>query len=73
MLATSMQRDRYCVCARTRVTVHTPSSSGWRSASSAVREYSGSSSRNNTPLCAREISPGMALAPPPTSEGMEAE
>ena len=38
--------------------VTTPSSSGWRSASSAGRGNSGSSSRNSTPRCARLASPG---------------
>ena len=44
-----------------------PSSSGWRSASTAVRLNSGSSSRNSTPRCASVISPGIGRAPPPTS------
>jgi len=34
--------------------------------SSTVRLYSGNSSRNNTPLCAKEISPGCGYPPPPT-------
>ena len=40
-----------------------PSSSGWRSASSAGRENSGSSSRNSTPRWASVISPGRGRAP----------
>ena len=43
------------------------SSRGWRITSSTERENSGNSSRNNTPLWARDISPGIGLAPPPTS------
>ena len=50
--------------AREIVTV--PSSSGWRSTSSVRRLNSGSSSRNSTPLCARLISPGVGVLPPPT-------
>ena len=38
-----------------------PSSSGWRSASSAARENSDSSSRNSTPLCASATSPTQPL------------
>ena len=44
-----------------------PVSSGSRSASSAARGNSGSSSRNSTPWCASEISPGRGGEPPPTS------
>ena len=47
--------------------VTTPSSMGWRRASSTARGNSGSSSRNSTPLCALEISPGAAARPPPMS------
>ena len=50
-----------------RDTVTWPDSSGSRSTSSAARLHSGSSSRNSTPLCASEISPGRGCAPPPTS------
>ena len=49
-----------------RLIVTWPSSSGWRSTSSVVRLNSGSSSRNNTPLWARLISPGVGVEPPPT-------
>ena len=44
-----------------------PLSSGSRSASSAARGNSGNSSRNSTPWCASEISPGRGGEPPPTS------
>lgn len=43
------------------------SSIGCLITSSTVLLNSGSSSRNNTPLCAREISPGCGDEPPPTS------
>ena len=50
----------------------TPSSSGWRSASSTERGNSGSSSRSSTPRCARLTSPGRGVGPPPTIAGAEA-
>ena len=49
-----------------RMIVTRPSSSGWRSASTAARPNSGSSSRNRTPRCASVSSPGRGRAPPPT-------
>ena len=55
----------------TREMVTCPSSSGWRMDSMASRRNSGSSSRNSTPLCAREISPGRTFAPPPASAAAE--
>ncbi len=51
---------------RAREMVTWPSSSGWRSTSRLRRLNSGSSSRNRTPLCARLISPGVGVLPPPT-------
>ena len=54
-----------------RETVTSPSSSGWRSASQAARENSGSSSRNSTPWLARQTSPGRGTWPPPTRPGTE--
>ena len=48
-----------------RVTVTSPSSMGWRRASSTSRWNSGSSSINSTPLWAKEISPGLGMLPPP--------
>ena len=54
-----------------RAIVTRPSSSGWRSTSSTRRSNSGISSRNSTPLCASEISPGRGMAPPPTSATFE--
>ena len=53
-------------------TITSPSSSGWRSASSATRENSPSSSRKSTPRCARVSSPGCGPGPPPTSAADEA-
>ena len=50
-----------------RTTTSSPSSSGWRSASSATRENSPSSSRKSTPRWARVSSPGVGPGPPPTS------
>ena len=49
------------------------SSMGWRITSSTVLLNSGSSSRNNTPLCANEISPGCGLPPPPTNATSDME
>ena len=43
----------------------TLSSSGYLRSSRRYLLNSGSSSINKTPLCAREISPGKALVPPP--------
>jgi hypothetical protein len=50
-----------------------PVSSGSRKASRAARGNSGSSSRNSTPWCASEISPGRGGEPPPTSATALAE
>src|SRR5664280_2492009 len=47
--------------------VITLSSSGCRITSRTVRLNSGSSSRNSTPLCPRDISPGWGKVPPPTN------
>ena len=51
--------------------VTTPSSMGWRSTSRAARANSGSSSKNSTPLWAKEISPGRGTGPPPASPAVE--
>jgi hypothetical protein len=50
-----------------------PFSSGWRSESSTRGSNSGNSSRNSTPWCESEISPGFARWPPPVSAAMLAE
>ena len=47
--ATSIARAGYVIARCPRTTVTDPSSIGWRSASSAARANSGSSSRNSTP------------------------
>ena len=47
--AISINRAGYVACAFTRVIVTKPSSSGWRSASSTSRRYSGNSSKNKIP------------------------
>ena len=52
--------------------VTTPSSKGWRRVSMAALSNSGSSSKNSTPLWAREISPGLGTAPPPVRDTAEA-
>ena len=49
-----------------REIVSFPSSIGWRRLSSIVPN-SGSSSRNSTPLCASDTSPGLGFGPPPAS------
>jgi hypothetical protein len=43
-----------------------PLSSGSRKASKLCLENSNSSSKNNTPWCAKEIAPGRGGTPPPT-------
>ena len=43
------------------------SSSGWRNTSNVCLLNSGNSSAKRTPLCAKDISPGCGLKPPPTS------
>ena len=56
-----------------RAMVMVPVSSGSRSASSAMRLNSGNSSRNKTPWCASDISPGRGGFPPPTNATALAE
>jgi hypothetical protein len=48
--------------------VTTLSSIGWRMTSRTRLPNSGNSSRNKTPRCASEISPGLGIFPPPTSQ-----
>ena len=48
-----------------------PSSKGCRITSSTLRGNSGSSSRNKTPLCESETSPGRGMMPPPISPASE--
>ena len=72
IVATSWKRAGKSARPPTRATETTPSSSGWRSASSAGRGNSASSSRSSTPRCARLASPGPGPAPPPTIAAAEA-
>ena len=53
-----------------REMVTRPSSSGCRIVSSTLRLNSGNSSRNSTPWCASEISPGVGLMLPPSKPGV---
>ena len=59
------------VVPRARLIVTLPSSSGCRNTSSVRRLNSGSSSRNNTPLWANEISPGIGMERPPSRPASE--
>ena len=72
IVAISWKRAGYTARPSARATLTTPSSIGWRSASSACRWNSGSSSRRSTPRCARLTSPGRAARPPPTSAAIDA-
>ena len=67
MLAISMILHGYVRVALTREIVTLPSSSGWRSTSSALRLNSGNSSRKSIPLWANDSSPGRGIVPPPES------
>ncbi|MBI5450136.1 MAG: recombinase family protein [Gammaproteobacteria bacterium] len=58
IVATSWKRAGNCAWRVAREIWMVPDSSGSRSTSSTRRSNSGSSSRNSTPLCASEISPG---------------
>ena len=57
----------------TRLIITSPASSGWLSISSVFLENSPSSSKNKTPWCANEISPGLGKVPPPTNKLEDAE
>ena len=73
MAATSRKAAGKVTVPPARLTRMTPSSSGWRNASSAATGNSPSSSRNRMPWVAKLISPGRSdQLPPPTSETMEA-
>ena len=56
-----------------RVTVTRPDSMGWRMPCSTEGRNSGSSSKNRTPWCASDTSPGRGGVPPPTSPAVVAE
>jgi hypothetical protein len=65
--AINWNRAGNVLCRAAREMWIVPDSSGSRSTSSVRRSHSGSSSRNSTPWCASEISPGRGSLPPPTS------
>ena len=71
MDATSMKEHGYSTLYLARAIVILRSSNGWRSTSRTLRDSSGISSRKRTPLCARLISPGCGLLPPPTNATCE--
>jgi site-specific DNA recombinase len=71
--ATSWKRAGKRKCALARATTASPVSMGWRKESRTGRWNSGSSSRNSTPRCASETSPGRTRKPPPISAAIEAE
>ena len=66
--ATTIIRQGYCTVPLAREICTTPSSIGWRKTSNVSRGNSGNSSRNNTPWCAREISPGNKCCHQPIKE-----
>ena len=67
-MATSKKLAGYLYFWLARLMVMVWSSMGWRNASKTDRGYSKISSKNRTPLCAKLISPGRALGPPPMIE-----
>ena len=67
--ATSWKRAGNSQCAAARANRRPrPIPAAGAGTSSARRPHSASSSRNSTPLCASEISPGRGPRPPPTSD-----
>ncbi|CAB4872616.1 unannotated protein [freshwater metagenome] len=62
---TKVKRDGKFALAPLREIVIEPDSSGWRKASKTPELISGASSKNKTPLCAREHAPGLIFTPPP--------
>jgi hypothetical protein len=72
MAAASMKRAGNVSDMVVRAMETLPSSSGWRITSNTVRGNSGSSSRNSTPLCASETSPGRGTMPPPRASATPA-
>jgi hypothetical protein len=67
MLATRVNAAGYSTVAWARATEITLSSKGWRKTSRQERGYSGNSSKNKIPWCAKLISPGVDFDPPPTN------
>ena len=70
--ATSWNAAGKSACRAARDTTMRPVSSGSRSASSAARGNSASSSRKRTPRWASDASPGRGGEPPPTSAAADA-
>src|SRR5262245_22866167 len=69
--AASMNRDGNVNDIEARLIVTLPSSSGCLNTSSTFLSNSGSSSKNNNPLCASDTSPGLGIAPPPIKPASE--
>ena len=69
--AITKQEQGYVTLIAALVRVIFPSSIGCLKSSLTSRLNSGSSSKNKTPLCAIEISPGCMLFPPPESPAVE--
>ena len=65
-----MNCDGKVIVPAAREIVTRPSSSGWRIVSKTLRLNSGNSSKNKTPWCASEISPGVGLMLPPSKPGV---
>lgn len=63
-----MKLHGYVSVAFTLLIVIIPSSNGPLNTSNVFLLNSGSSSKNNTPLCAKQISPGFGILPPPTRD-----
>jgi hypothetical protein len=64
MAAINWKRAGNFACVAAREMVMWPFSRGSRKASRALRLTSANSSKNNTPLCANDISPGRGGVPP---------
>ena len=63
-----MKLQGYVKTALILLIVTTLSSKGPLKTSNVFLLNSGSSSKNNTPLCAKQISPGFGILPPPTRD-----
>ena len=71
MLATNIKLQGYVTVNLALEIVTSLSSKGWRITSKTSLLNSGNSSKNNTPLCDKEISPGLGYCPPPTKATFE--
>ena len=67
MLAINIKEHGYSIEYLERLILMMRSSNGCRRTSSVCLLNSGSLSQKRTPLCARLISPGIGLEPPPTN------